>query len=93
MPQALYSSMRPMVYSMPASLKSAFFWAMDSSDSFGAKGFGKIQCLEMISASFLGMTQPLRLSAILIVAPISRSGMMPTSTGSQTPALRMASSQ
>ena len=43
MPQTRYSSIRRMVYSRPASLNSAFFFAMDSSLSLGAKGFGKIQ--------------------------------------------------
>ena len=47
----------------------------------------------MISQSLRGMTQPLRLRAMLMVAAWSRMGMMPTSTGIQMPALRMASSQ
>ena len=44
-----------------------------------------------VFVSALGMTQPLRLSAMLMVAAASSTGMMPTSTGSQMPAARMAS--
>ena len=93
MPQVRYSSIMRMVYSMPASLKEAFLAAMDSSDSFGAKGFGKIQFLEMISQSLRSITQPLRDRAMLMVAAASSTGMMPTSTGIQMPAPRILSIQ
>ena len=93
MPQARYSSICLMVYSMPASLKSFFFCSAAASKGSLSKGLGKIQCLEMISQRARGMTQPLRLRAMLMVAAWSRMGMMPTSTGIQMPASRMASSQ
>ncbi len=93
MPQARYSSIWLMVYSIPAFRKLSFLPATSASNGSLSKGFGKIQFLEMISQSLRSMTQPLRLRAMLMVAAWSRIGMMPTSTGSQMPALRMASSQ
>ena len=50
-PQARYSSIWLMVYSIPAALKLAFLPATSASNGSLSNGFGKIQFLEMISQS------------------------------------------
>ena len=56
------------------------------------KGSGKIQYLEISLANSRSITQPFLERATLMVAFISRTGMMPTLIGKVTPALRIISS-